>query len=281
MSQAEFHFEGQLTDEQRSFFDANGFIQFKGFVDKATIASFLSEVARVQALLLEAGTEEINGIPLKFGEDVNGDRLIQRLAFTSQHSETLSTFLKSDRLKTLLALIGPYEARISESEKDGLVVNHYVNTPSSSFKQLGWHTDSPRDWFLGTRIKPMLNLGLHLDDCPFGHGGLRLIPGTHKQGLFGMLFRKPYFLGNKPDRNEIGFDIEAGDLTVHDGRLWHRVQQSSLQGEASRRRVMYIPVVTGPYQPKHSASPTPLYHRVGRLLFNGRRRASARPEAPR
>jgi ectoine hydroxylase-related dioxygenase (phytanoyl-CoA dioxygenase family) len=281
MSHPEFHFEDQLTDDQRSFFDEQGFIQFKHFVNRATIASFLSEVARVQAELLEAGTEEINGIPLKFGEDVNGERLIQRLAFTSQSSETLSTFLKSERLKALLGLIGPYEARISETEKDGLVVNHYVNTPSSSFKQLGWHTDSPRDWFLGTRIKPMLNVGLHLDDCPISHGGLRLIPGTHKQGLFGMLFRKPYFVGNKPDKQEIGFEIEAGDLTVHDGRLWHRVQQSPLQGEASRRRVMYIPVVTGPYQPKHAASPTPLYHRIGRLLYNGRRRPGPPAETPR
>ncbi|MEI9935232.1 MAG: hypothetical protein WDM71_10380 [Ferruginibacter sp.] len=29
-------------------------------------------------------------------------------------------------------------------KKDGLVVNHYVNSPYSKFTQLGWHTDSPR-----------------------------------------------------------------------------------------------------------------------------------------
>ncbi len=66
----------------------------------------------------------------------------------------------------------------------------------------------------------------------------------------------------------MGFDIEAGDLTVHDGRLWHRVQQSPLTGEASRRRVMYIPFITGAYQPRHAGSHTPFYHKLARLASN-------------
>ena len=37
--------------------------------------------------------------------------------------------------------------------------------------------------------------------------------------------------------------MDAGDLTVHDGRLWHRVALSPYVGEKSRRRVMYVPVV--------------------------------------
>jgi ectoine hydroxylase-related dioxygenase (phytanoyl-CoA dioxygenase family) len=162
-------------------------------------------------------------------------------------------------------MLGNYDGRIGEHEKDGLVVNHYVNTASSKFKQLGWHTDSPRDLFLGSRIMPMLNVGLHLDDCPFENGGLRVLAGTHRQGLFRMLFRKKYFVDNNPDKKETGFDIEAGDLTVHDGRIWHRVQQSPYTGEKSRRRVIYIPVITGAYQPKHANSPTPFYHKIGQL----------------
>jgi phytanoyl-CoA hydroxylase len=133
---------------------------------------------------------------------------------------------------------------------------------------LGWHTDSPRDLFLGRRILPMLNVGLHLDDCPYENGGLRVLPGTHTQGLFRLLFKKRYFIDNTPDRKEVGFDISAGDLTVHDGRLWHRVQQSPFQGEKSRRRVMYIPIITGAYQPKTVDSPKPFYHKLGRLRLN-------------
>jgi ectoine hydroxylase-related dioxygenase (phytanoyl-CoA dioxygenase family) len=95
----------------------------------------------------------------------------------------------------------------------------------------------------------------------FENGGLRVIPGTHRQNIFKLLFGKKYFIDNSDDAKEIGFDIFAGDLSVHDGRLWHRVKQSPLYGEASRRRVMYVPLVTGKYKPKDSSSKTPFYHR--------------------
>jgi len=162
-------------------------------------------------------------------------------------------------------LLQPYSGRIGENEKDGLVVNHYVNTANSKFTQMGWHTDSPRDLFLGSKILPMLNVGLHLDDCSFDNGGLRVIPGTHKQSIFGLFLRKKYYIDTSADKKEVGFDIETGDLTVHDGRLWHRVQQSPHFGEASRRRVMYIPFVTGAFKPKHARSNTPFYHKVAQL----------------
>jgi ectoine hydroxylase-related dioxygenase (phytanoyl-CoA dioxygenase family) len=207
----------------------------------------------------------VNGIPLKYGHDENNEPFIQRIAFTSQYSKTLSEFLNQDRFKPILQLLDPYKGRIGEHEKDGLVINHYINTKTSQFNKLGWHTDSPRDLFLGSRIMPMLNVGLHLDDCPFENGGLRVLPCTHKQNLFRLLFRKKYFIDNKPDKKEVGFNISSGDLTVHDGRLWHRVQQSPLTGEASRRRVMYIPFITGAHVPKHANSSTPLYHQLAKI----------------
>jgi len=264
----QFTFENVLTREQLHYFDRHGIIQFKAFVDKGAVAGFLREIREVENYFLNKGISKVNGIPLKFGRDVDGSPLIQRIAFASQYSSVLKEFLLDPRLAALTALLGKYEGRVGENEKDGLVVNHYVNTPVSAFRQLGWHTDSPRDLFLGRRILPMLNVGLHLDDCPYANGGLRVLPGTHKQSFFRLLFRKKYFIDNNPDKREVGFDIEAGDLTVHDGRLWHRVQASPLQGEASRRRVMYIPIITGAYQPKTPDSRTPFYHRLGQLSLN-------------
>jgi hypothetical protein len=52
-------------------------------------------------------------------------------------------------------------------------------------------------------------------------------------------------------------ETEPGDLTVHDGRLWHRVARSQYTGRASLRRSMYLPYLTGPYEPKSEDSPTP------------------------
>jgi phytanoyl-CoA hydroxylase len=263
-----YEFGNGLRTQHLDLFDRQGILHFRGFVDRDTVNTLLAEIHAVERHLLSSGTTKVNGIPLKFGRNVDGSVFIQRIAFASQYSHTLRSFLRDPRLSALTELLGDYDGRIGENEKDGLVVNHYVNTPDSAFRQLGWHTDSPRDLFLGRRILPMLNVGLHLDDCSYDNGGLRVLPGTHKQGLFRLLFRKKYFVDNKPDKKEVGFGIKAGDLTVHDGRLWHRVAQSPFLGEQSRRRVMYIPIITGNYQPKTVDSPTPFYHKLAQLRLN-------------
>ena len=258
----------RLTPEQIEFFNEFGFIRFKNFVSRSTVASFLEEAHRVEKKWLEEGVEKVNGVPLKFGENEKNEKMISRFAFLSQHSQVLHEFLQDPRLAKLTELLYPYEGRIAEDEKDGLVFNHYIQTPNSGFTKMGWHTDSPRDLFLGQKIMPMLNVGLHLDDCPYANGGLRVLPGTHKQGVFRLLFGKKYFIDNRPDPREVGFDIEAGDLTVHHGSIWHRVQQSNKFGAESRRRVMYIPVVTGRCKPKHGKSKTPLYHRFTKKILS-------------
>jgi phytanoyl-CoA hydroxylase len=268
LNQPVFQLEKSVTEEHVNFFHKHGVIHFKNFIPRETVQLFLQEIKNVETFLLKNEISKVNGVPLKFGRDTDGSLLIQRLAFTSQYSTVLSKFLRYERLQSLVNLLAPYEGRIGENEKDGLVVNHYINTNDSRFSQLGWHTDSPRDLFLGSRILPMLNVGLHLDDCPVSNGGLRVLPGTHNKGLFTLFFRKKYFIDNKPDDKETGLDIEAGDLTIHDGRIWHRVQQSPHIGEKSRRRVMYIPIITGAFKPKHANSSTAFYHKLGQLKLN-------------
>ena len=96
-----------------------------------------------------------------------------------------------------------------------------------------------------------------------------MIPGSQDQGFWDMCFRKLYFLSHAPDAAEICVETEAGDLTVHDGRLWHRVAQSSHVGAPSLRRSMYLPYLTGPFEPKSDESTTPAYHRIGEWLRGG------------
>ncbi|MBP6386095.1 MAG: phytanoyl-CoA dioxygenase family protein [Pseudarcicella sp.] len=256
----------KLTDEQKKYFEKYGVIQFKNFLNKETVQLFINEAKKVEAGWIADGVEKINGIPLKFGKDTSGNKMIQRMCFMNKYSTLLGEFLKDPRLQLLLELLGSYEGRISEDEKDGLVFNHYVNAENSKFSQMGWHTDSPRDLFLGQKILPMLNVGIHLDDCPKSNGGLRVLPGTQNQGVLKLLFGKKQFIDHKPDAREVGFDINSGDLTVHDGRLWHRVEVSPNVGEKSRRRVMYVPIITGKYKPKSENSRTPFYHRFAKVV---------------
>jgi phytanoyl-CoA hydroxylase len=255
-----FTLNESITQEQIDFFDTNGFIRFKGFLSKEATDLFKSEMERVSEEWIKEGKEKVNGIPIKYGKDENGNKIVQRFCFLSQYSKVLHELLQSPKMNMLPTFLEPYEGRIGENEKDGLVLNNYLRTPESTFTHMGWHTDSPRDLFLGQKIMPMLNVGIHLDDCPFANGGLRVLPGTHKQGFFKLMFGKKYYVDNSADKLEVGFDIEAGDLTIHDGRIWHRVEPSPFTGKKSQRRVMYIPVVTGKYKPKTSNSKTPFYH---------------------
>ena len=258
-----------ITPEQRAFLDRHGFLHFPRVATPDEVTMIASEVTRIEREWFESGRTRVFGIPLFFGKDHEGHPFLQRLAFTSVFSEKIKAFVRDPRFAPILALVG-HDARIGDAEKDGVVINRFLNVPGSAYPRLGWHTDGLRDLFYGRMPQRMLNIGLHLDRCTRENGGLRLIPGSHTQGFWSMCFRKPYFVSHGDDPDELCVETEPGDLTVHDGRLWHRVARSQYEGAPSLRRSMYLPYLTGPYEPKSDDSPTPLYHRLGEWV-RGRR----------
>jgi phytanoyl-CoA hydroxylase len=251
-----------LTTEQQKFLDENGYLRLPKFLSAPEVDEILAGLAEVEARWIAEGREKARGIPIKYGRDLDGRAYVNRYAFASLYSDRLHRSVA--RFAALAPVFGA-GFRFGEDEKDGMVVNHYVNLPGSRYKQLGWHTDGLRDIFLGQRLRPLWQVGLYLDDSPRQKGGLRLIPGTHKQGLAGMLFGKAYFVSHAADPREVCVEADRGDLTIHDGRLWHRVARAEVTGEASRRRVAYLPFVEGPRRPKTEESPTPLYHYLQRI----------------
>lgn len=265
LSYQKFTLSNGITDEQHHFFNKNGFIHFKKFIEPETVKDIVRASEQVQQNWIANKVEKVNGVPIKYGKDLDGSPIVQRFAFINLHHAALAEFTKDPRFNTLLSLVGE-GARLGVTEKDGMVFNHYVNGSQSSFTKMGWHTDGLRDIFHGQKLNPMLNVGIHLNTLSPASGGLRVLPGTHKQNIFGMLFRKKYFLDNDADKNEIAITPEAGDLTIHDGRLWHRVAQSSVIGEESRRRVIYMPIIAGKFEPKHEDSPTAFYQRFAGIV---------------
>lgn len=260
-----FSLQETLTPEQIQFFHTHGFIHFREFIKPETVQLIIQASQEVEKKWLAQGIAKVNGVPIKYGKDLNGDSIVQRFAFINQHHPVLAEFLRDPRFNTLLDLIGP-GARLGETEKDGMVFNHYVNGTDSKFTKMGWHVDGLRDIFHGTKLNPMLNVGIHLSTLKPENGGLRILPGTHQQSLFDLLFRKRHFLDHQPDPKEVAVIPQAGDLTVHDGRLWHRVAQSSVVGEESRRRVIYIPIIAGKYAPKDENSKTVFYQRFAGIV---------------
>lgn len=260
----EFELGERMTPEQVEFLDTFGFIRFKRFLLRAEVKKLVEEVETIDARLVAEGREVINGVPLIIGKRKDGTRFIQRMCFSSLFGERLHAFLQDPRFSAILDVAGP-GYRIGERERDGLVINHYRREEGSSYKRLGWHTDSLRDLFYLEMPRRYLNVGFYLDDSGPEKGGVRLIPFSHQQGLWPLLTRKAHFYDCDPDPAEYALTAEAGDLTIHDGRIWHRVAEASVTGDASQRRVMYVPLMEGPLKEKHENSPTPLYFKLRRF----------------
>ncbi len=262
---ASWEWNGKFTDEQARFLDEHGFIRFSNFASMDEVQMIRDELAAVEAQWVREDREFVNGIPIKYGINDLGEKFVQRFAFASLFSEKMTAFFGDPRWEIVKTMCGE-GFRIGLDEKDGVVVNHYLNVPGSKYKRLGWHIDALRDVFYGKMPEPMWNVGMYLDDSHIDKGALRLIPGTHKQSFPALLFGKRHFMDNRDDPREYIVEADAGDLTLHDGRLWHRVGKSLNTGPASRRRTMYIPFLNGDVLKKNEGSKTPFYHRFSRLI---------------
>jgi ectoine hydroxylase-related dioxygenase (phytanoyl-CoA dioxygenase family) len=260
-----FTLGAEITPQQRAFFDRHGFLVFHQVATAAELEALQAALDEVQARWFAEGRREVNGIPLFLGEDPDGRAYVQRFTFTSAFSPVVRAFVLDPRFEPVRRMVAE-DARVGHDEMDGVVVNRYVNTPGSAYPGLGWHTDGLRDIAYLRMPKPMFNVGLHFDRITAADGGLRLIPGSHTQGFWDMCFRKLYFLDHRPDPAEIVVETLPGDLTVHDGRLWHRVAGSSKTGWPSLRRSMYVPYQVGPKIIRSERDRTPFYHQIGKAL---------------
>jgi phytanoyl-CoA hydroxylase len=246
-----------LTPEQLAFFNRYGFIHFSNVFSADEVKAIHDSIDKTQAKLVHEKVEKINGVPVFYGKNKKGDFIPQRMPFMQRFSEPLKNIVESNRLSPLQALIP--DARMGYEERDGIVVNHYLNEEGSKAKDLGWHTDALRDVFYFEKIRPMLNVGIQISPSS-NDGGLAIIPGTHEQSVFSILFRKIHFLHSKKDKNELIVNVSPGDLTVHDGRMWHcaRTPNSHL---GNVRRSIYFPILCGPQKLKSENSKTPFYLR--------------------
>ena len=265
--QTKFTLSSELTQDQLDFFDQFGFLHFTNVATNEEVDAIVAEMNKIEQQFIAEDRTTVLGVPIQWGEDEDGNRYVNRFAYASEYSAAIKEFVEDQRFSGVGKLLSD-SARLAQVEKDGIVINNFINTPTSAYTKLGWHTDSPRDIFYNLR-KPgvMLNVGLYLDDCPLEKGGVRILPGTHKQSVFMMLFRKfPMFFTHTPDPREVPLIVKRGDLTIHDGRAWHRTAQATLTGKASQRRTMYMAYIDEPYQPRDENSAIPLFKRLQKFV---------------
>ena len=63
-----------LTAEQRAFFAKYGFLHFRPFATPEHVRQILQATQEVQAHWIAEGVEKVNGVPIKYGHDVDGSR---------------------------------------------------------------------------------------------------------------------------------------------------------------------------------------------------------------
>jgi len=261
----DFHLEGQLTPEQIDFFEVYGFIRFKQFVPRERANELYQALLELTDELVKKGVDQINGVPLIKGKRDDGSPYFGRIPFASLQHPEFAKFLRDPRFQAIIDQLAP-GSRLGEDERDGLVVNRFRNEPGAKYKNLGWHTDSLRDLAYFEKPRRYLNVGFSITDSPMKVGGLRVLPCTHHQSIASMLTTKIHFFDMEPDPNELAIETEAGDLTIHDGRIWHRTALAEVTGDASERCVTYLPIMDGPVIKKHEKSPTPVYFHLKKFL---------------
>ena len=98
-----FELGDAVTDEQLAFFKEHGVIVFRNYLPKEQVSTYIAEQQRLETQWLAEKKEKVNGIPLKFGKDDKGNTTIQRLCFSSLHSDPLKQLLADQRLQALTA----------------------------------------------------------------------------------------------------------------------------------------------------------------------------------
>jgi len=122
----------RLMDEQKATFDRTGALHFRNFLNPDGVDALLHAGHEVEAHRLRSDVKVVNGTPVNYGRNLDRSPMVQRFAFANQHHTVLEEFLKHTRFNTLLDRVGG-DAWLGKDEKDGLVVNHNVNTSESNF----------------------------------------------------------------------------------------------------------------------------------------------------
>ncbi len=243
-----------LSDADRAHLAQHGWLRVRGVLDAAEIAALRQALDAAVQGLRDEGRETVLGLPLLF-TDLGGERTIGRLAYASHYVPLVAELVHDQRFDPLRRLVAP-EAVLAERCRMGVIFNDLRGIPGGT-SHMGWHTDGHKQLFRGRWPVQNLQMCLHLDDAPAALGGVRVLPGTHTQGLWGLLFGKLLFVDKRPDRREVALEAGAGDVTIYDGRLWHRTDPGSVTG--SRRRQLWLKYLAAPEPDRTEQSPASLF----------------------
>ncbi len=99
-----FELGAEITEVQQRFLDEHGFLHFSGVLSLEEVALAHAALNRVEADHVEHRRTHVNGVPLFWGRKGDGERRLQRSAFTSLFSDDIRQLVHDDRFEPIRRL---------------------------------------------------------------------------------------------------------------------------------------------------------------------------------
>jgi phytanoyl-CoA hydroxylase len=205
----------------RHQFDADGYVIVRNVIDRDLISSASRHVDWL-----------LHKHPDRLGEDLGHDLVLD---------DPFWLRLVSDpRLIELAAqFVGPDIA---------LFASHYISKPAGSGRPVLWHQDAGY-W----PLDPMevVTLWLAVDSSTVQNGCVRVIPGSHRLGVYDVRRRHDVqsVLGSESaveidERDAVDLELQPGDVEIHHPNLLHASRANLSPMRRCGLTIRYIPTST-------------------------------------
>ncbi len=214
------HFDKtMITKEQIKQFHNNGVLHLKNVMDKQQLALLRDIADSLEKQALSRQNKPLfddSNISLELFTPV-----LHRIKHIHRHAPlSLLALLTSDQLNHIKSVL---------CSEDALpTAEMMIFKQALSQAEIPWH----QDFIESSSTHSIITIGIYLDDSQVGDGNVQFIPGTHneKQDICGLIH------GGKPLGQLTEFDVQAGDIVVHNPMVVHR---SGLMQQHEKRRTLY------------------------------------------
>lgn len=201
-----------LSDEQKTFYAENGYVLVPGLLTPLEAESYRQEVQDLMSRLSAIRNVDIGGWG-SAKEISNGLQTSLLHCHDVQfQSAAFARLIVDERLTAVAAdIIGP-NVQLHHTKS-------FVKPPEKG-SPFPLHQDAP---FFPHENHSMIAVILHFDDAPLEKGCVRVVPGSHKQGILPHIPTGSYHLdpATYPVESAIPIEAKAGDalffsyLTIH------------------------------------------------------------------
>jgi hypothetical protein len=209
-------------DALRAYLSAAGFLHLRGVFTAQEVGALSDEIDRVREAL-EPGEGDC-----WWSTTDSGGQVVTRINYLDRWSPSIKEMAWDPRIQRLGRLLGS-DFRVCDDRLDGPMAFVKNSNIAQGLGNLGWHQD---DGLGGHPVMcPLIQVGIQLDQANPENGQLWVLAGSHRYS------NHPMSWGDEEGQPVVRFVTEPGDVTVHNGDLFHTTPPPT--GDRAGRRVLY------------------------------------------